>query len=93
LTGPGVGAFFFAPLTFRDTPDYKALMKLFSSIGRWWRRSQRVTDVEVLWPACKSVSDTPGEAQSLFLMCCLTDPCWRNDFDDDEIEEIVGGLK
>lgn len=65
---------------------------MISAFGRWWRKRQRRTDLEVLWPACKEDADSLYVARSAFRMHCITDPAWNKDMDLIEIELVVGRL-
>lgn len=63
---------------------------MFKSLGRWWRKTQRETDLAILWPVCKEVSPSIGAAREVFYLHCCIDPAW---FEDLSHEQIVTEIR
>lgn len=65
---------------------------MIGALGRWWRKRQRLIDLDVLWPACRDQAASLYVARSAFRQHCISDPAWTKDFDLIQIEQIVGRL-
>lgn len=42
----------------------------------WWRRRQRRTDLEILWPQCLAGARDLDHAKAAFAMHVFNDPAW-----------------
>lgn len=69
------------------------MIRLFTTIARFWRDRQRRIDMKILWPACRDQTDSLDDARSAFLTHCLNDHAWRRDYSVAQIDEFVGRLR
>lgn len=69
---------------------------MLNFIGKWWRKRQRVIDIEILWPAIKEEHRKIGEdvnrSRQAFFLHCAADPAWK-DLTVWEIGAIVDKLE
>jgi hypothetical protein len=42
----------------------------------WWHASQRVTDLRVLWPACRNSAPDILQARAVFALHAFQDDAW-----------------
>jgi hypothetical protein len=63
-------------------------MAVWSLILAWWRRRQRMTDLEILWPICLEQATDIDHARAAFAMHCFQDPAWLALGEDRMIEFI-----
>lgn len=66
--------------------------RIFASVGKWWRKRQRNTDLEILWPACKRKALTLHQAHQVFIVHALNDSAWTTDFTESEILKFIVNL-
>ena len=62
-------------------------------ILRYWRKLQRRTDMNTLWPACKEHAKDLTHARIAFYMHASNDPAWTKDYTDDDLRIFIGQLK
>lgn len=65
---------------------------IFAILGRLWRKSQRETDILILWPACKEQAKDIQNARGVFFAHCAIDPVWYKDYTDAELIRIIDRL-
>lgn len=83
------------------------MFQLIKAIGRWWRKSQRKTDMTILWPQCLHSAGkryeadrwrgSPYTALDLAKVCFMAhadnDTAWTKDFTHEEIKEFIDKLR
>ena len=62
-------------------------------IMKWWRATQRRTDMSTLWPACKQHAEDLDHAKAAFYFHASNDPAWTTDYDEDALIQFVNELK
>jgi hypothetical protein len=62
-------------------------------ISKYWRATQRATDISTLWPACKKHAKDMDNAKSAFYMHASNDEAWTKDYTEDELITFVNKLK
>lgn len=60
---------------------------------KYWRTTQRATDMSTLWPACKEHANSLDEARMAFYMHASNDTAWTKDYTDDDLQIFIGQLK
>jgi hypothetical protein len=61
-------------------------------LRRMWRVRQRSTDLDILWPACKSKAPDLNMAKMAFAYHALHDTAWTDDMTRDEIYAFIEAL-
>jgi hypothetical protein len=51
-------------------------MALWALIVTWWRRRQRMVDIEVLWPILLREAGDLDRARAAFAFHAMNDPAW-----------------
>lgn len=59
---------------------------------RLWRKYQRKTDLEILWPTCKARAQNLDHAKAAFAVHCFADSAWTADYNDRELAEFIDAL-
>ncbi len=62
-------------------------------IFKWWRKNQRLTDMNILWPTCKKYADDLDHAKAAFYTHCVNDAAWTKDYDEQELIQFVSELQ
>ena len=65
------------------------LMWLF----KYWRATQRATDMSKLWPVCREEAADLDHARAAFYLHASNDTAWTKDYSEAELIEFVGQLK
>jgi len=60
---------------------------------KWWRATQRSTDLTTLWPVCKQHARDIDHARAAFFMHAVNDTAWTRDYSEDEIIARVSELQ
>jgi hypothetical protein len=47
-------------------------------VKRWWRKRQRLIDLELLWPVCKARARDIEHARQAFLLHAKLDSAWQD---------------
>jgi hypothetical protein len=63
------------------------------SILRYWRKLQRRTDMNTLWPACKEHAKSLDHARVAFYAHASNDTAWTKDYTADELMDFISQLK
>lgn len=59
---------------------------------KYWRKLQRATDMDTLWPACKEHAESLDQAKAAFYLHASNDGAWTRDYTEQELIEFVGKL-
>jgi hypothetical protein len=60
---------------------------------RHWHASQRRTDIDFLWPSCRTVAEgNLSHARMAFRLHVSLDPAWKC-LTDEERDQIIEGLR
>ena len=63
---------------------------------RWimsrWDRTNRRSDMQILWPACKEHADTIEQAQAAFMFHISNDSAWTRHYTHDQLTAFVIAL-
>lgn len=70
---------------------------MFDWIARAYRKKLRGTDIKVLWPMVKRISEEGGfdieKAKWVFFLHAKRDSAWYKDFNDEELIEVINSLE
>jgi hypothetical protein len=47
-------------------------------VTRWWKKRQRMIDLDILWPVCKAKAHDIEHARQAFLLHAKLDPAWQD---------------
>lgn len=63
---------------------------------RWltdlWDRTNRRSDMSILWPVCRDTAGTVDEAKAAFMFHIANDPSWHRHYTLDELAHFVDDL-
>ena len=59
---------------------------------KWWRKRQRRTDLEILWPVCLSEAPDIDKAKAAFAVHVFNDAAWCQDFTHAQLVDFVERL-
>ena len=65
---------------------------MFDWLMKWWRARQRRIDMQILWPACKQVTDDLDCAKAAFFFHVARDAAWTKEYTTDELVHFVDEL-
>ena len=66
---------------------------MFGFVFKYWRITQRATDMSTLWPACKEHAKNLDHAKAAFYMHASNDTAWTKDYTKQELIEFVDQLR
>jgi len=66
---------------------------MFGWIVRILHRTNRRTDMDILWPACKEHANDLDSAKAAFYFHITNDPAWTDHYSDEELVAFVGDLR
>lgn len=58
----------------------------------WWWARQRATDLQILWPACKSIAPDLDHARAAFAYHAFNDPAWVDHYGEEGLISVIGEL-
>ena len=65
---------------------------MFKWFFNYWDKTNRITDMQILWPSCKQHATSLDDAKAVFFWHIMNDPAWSNHYDEVQLVEFVDQL-